>query len=70
MATGIVFISPVVYASHMNDVKMKAQLCRHCGYEFYARTDYPQRCKRCQKPYPLGFPPAEMVEQLGIGRKA
>ena len=40
--------------------------CRHCGYEFYRRTEYPLKCPSdaCQRAYPLGLPKAELIDLL------
>lgn len=48
------------------NLRAMMQTCRHCGRTFYARTEYPIRCKGCQRPYPLGFPPDEVAKQFGI----
>ena len=41
--------------------------CRWCHYRYYPQTEYPLECpnKKCQKPYPLGFPPLEIAELQG-----
>ena len=28
-------------------------VCLHCGYEFYPRVEFPKKCGKCQKPWPL-----------------
>ena len=34
----------------------KQAKCRHCGYQFIQRVDYPVQCTRCGKRWPLGEP--------------